>query len=396
MNNELNFDPTRRDVQTDPHPFYRRLRDEAPVYYIAKLNAYALSRYEDCKNAFLHPELYSAKDFIAQAFGDLDPVPEVPSIIAMDPPEHTPLRKLAGQAFTPSVTRSLEPKIQDIINRLIDEIEARGKQFDFVADFAAYVPVSVTAELIGIDPSRRENFKVWTMDLLNAANRASLSDAEVSRIRASVAQLREYLEGAIEERRKSPADDFISLLITAEVDGNVLSAIEVLSVAILTHFGGSETPSHLISNAMLALFENPDAHAAVQSDLELTTNLVVETLRYWSPVNLVFQTATQDIELHGAHIPAGAYVLSYIASANRDERQFPDPDRFEIHCDAHRHLSFAHGAHYCPGAALGTRMAAIALRSVLTRLPKIRRLEQTTEWLPSLWIRGARTLPVAY
>jgi cytochrome P450 family 109 len=254
MSSELKFDPTRRDVQTDPYPLYRRLRDEAPVYYVAALNAFALSRYEDCKNAFLHPELYSARDFIAQAFGDLDPVPEVPSIIAMDPPELTPLRKLAGQAFTPSVTRSLELKIQTIINGLIDEIEARGKQFDFVADFAAYVPVSVTAELIGIDSSQRENFKVWTMDLLNAANRASLSDNEVSRIRASVAQLREYLEGAIEERRKSPADDFISLLITAEVDGNVLSEIEVLSVAILTHFGESETPSHLISSAMLALF----------------------------------------------------------------------------------------------------------------------------------------------
>ena len=142
----IEFNPTLREVQQDPYPWYRRLRDEAPVYRIAALNAYGLFRYEDCKHTFLHPETYSARDFITQAFGDLDPVPETPSLIAMDPPAHTPLRKLAGQAISPSVTRGLEPRIKAIVNGLLDEIMARGRAFDFVADFAAYVPVSVTAE----------------------------------------------------------------------------------------------------------------------------------------------------------------------------------------------------------------------------------------------------------
>jgi len=390
------FDPTRRDVQRDPYPFYRRLRDETPVCRIPALKAYGLFRYEDCKNTFLHPELYSARDFIAQAFGDLDPVPEVPSIIAMDPPAHTPLRKLAGQGFTPAVTRQMEPKIQMIVGGLLDEIIAGGREFDFVNDFAAYVPVSVTAELLGVDRSQRENFKIWTADLLNAANRASLPPAEVERIRASVAQLRTYLEAVIEERRRTPGDDFISLLVKAEEDGDVLSSIQVLSVAILTHFGGSETPSHLISSALIALFENPAAMADVQRDPELCANLVDETLRYWSPVNLVFQTATRDLELHGVAIPAGEFVLSYISSANRDERRFPDPDLFDLHRDAHGHLSFAHGPHYCPGAGIGKRLATVALQQVIARIPQIRRLQSETDWLPSLWVRGARTLPVAY
>lgn len=392
----LDFDPTRHDVQQNPYPYYRRLRDEAPVYHIAALNAYALTRYEDCKNTFLHPELYSARDFIAQAFGDLDPVPEVPSIIAMDPPDHTPLRKLAGQGFLPAVTRNLEPKIHAIVNGLLDDIEARGHEFDFVNDFAAYVPVSVTAELIGVDRSQRENFKIWTSDLLNAANRASLSESDVRRIRASVAQLRAYLEKVIEERRRAPTEDFISHLVKAEADGDMLSAIQVLSIAILTHFGGSETPSHLISSALNALFENPTAMEDVRSTPALSANLVEETLRYWSPVNLVFQTATQDIVLHDTLIPGGSYVLSYISSANRDERRFPDPDRFDLHRDTHGHLSFAHGPHYCPGAALGKRLASIALEAVLARMPQIRRLERETDWLPSLWVRGAKTLRVAY
>ena len=393
---DIKFDPTRGEVQRDPYPWYRRLRDESPVHYIEALNAWGLFRYEDCKNTFLHPEDYSAKDFIKQAFGDLDPVPETPCLIAMDPPEHTPLRKLASRAFAPSVTRKMEPKVQAIVDGLLDEIEERGRTFDFVNDFSAYIPVSVTAELIGVDPSQRENFKVWTADLLNAANRASLSEADVKRIRASVAELRRYLEQAIAERREDPRDDFISALIEAEVDGDVFTAIQVLSTTIITHFGGSETPSHLISSSLIAMLDNPDVYEAVMADLTLAGNLADETLRYWSPVHLVFQTATRDIDLHGERIPAGAYVMSYIGSANRDERQFDEPDRIDLARDPHGHLSFAHGPHYCPGASMGRRMAGIAMETVLKRMPEIRRLDDETDWLPSLWIRGAKSLPVAY
>ena len=232
----------------------------------------------------------------------------------------------------------------------MDDIETRGREFDFVNDFAAYIPVSVTAALIGVDPAQRQNFKLWTADLLNAANRASLPPNEVSRIRASIAELRAYLEGVIEERRAAPADDFISILLNAEIEGDMLSAIQVLSVTILTHFDGSETPSHLISSALSALFEHDHARRAVLADRALSANLVDETLRFWSPVNLVFQTATRDIDLHGTTIPEGAFVLSYIASANRDERRFADPERFDLQRDPQGHLSFAHGPHYCPGA----------------------------------------------
>jgi len=393
---DFDFNPTRREVQRDPYPFYRRLRDAAPVCWIPALKAFGLFRYEDCRNAFLHPESYSARDFIAQAFGELDPVPETPCLIAMDPPEHTPLRKLAGTAFVPSVTRALEPRITAIVHGLLDEIMARGRSFDFVRDFAAYVPVSVTAELMGVDSSQRENFKIWTADLLNAANRASLPPAEIERIRASVAELRAYLERVILERRRAPANDFISHLVTAQADGDMLSALQVLSIAVITHFGGSETPSHLISSALIALSHTPGALAAVRSDPTLADNAIEETLRYWSPVNLVFQTAAHDITLRGISIPAGSYVLSYIGSANRDERQFPEPDRFELGRDARSHLSFAHGPHYCPGASLGKRMGAIALNAVLERMPEIRLLGDEIDWLPSLWIRGARRLPVAF
>jgi cytochrome P450 len=249
---------------------------------------------------------------------------------------------------------------------------------------------------MGVDSSQRENFKIWTADLLNAANRATLAANEVSRIRTSVAKLRAYLEGVIEDRRRNPREDFISQLVRAEVDDESLTSLEVLSIIILTHFGGSETPSHLIGNSLIALFDNPDTFAELHDNPALAPNVVEESLRYWSPVNLVFQTATQDIALHNTIIPGGSYVLSYISSANRDERQFLDPDRFDIHRNTDGHLSFAIGPHYCPGARIGRRMAAIALTAVLERMPTIRRLQPETDWLPSLWVRGAKSLPVAY
>jgi cytochrome P450 len=202
--------------------------------------------------------------------------------------------------------------------------------------------------------------------------------------------------GVIEQRQQQPANDFISHLVTAQVDGDMLSAIEVLSVAVITHFGGSETPSHLISSALIALSQHPEQRALLQQDPTLADAVIEETLRYWSPVNLVFQTAAQDIELYDLSIPQGSYVLSYIGSGNRDERQFQDPDRFDLTRDARSHLSFAHGAHYCPGASLGKRMGAIALNAVLERMPQIRLKDPAIDWLPSLWIRGARTLPVSY
>jgi cytochrome P450 len=317
-------------------------------------------------------------------------------MIALDPPEHTRLRKLAAHGFLPSVTRAMEPKIHEIVNGLLDGIQAKGCTFDFVNDFAAYVPVSVTAETMGVDSSQRENFKIWTADLLNDANRATLADGEVRRIRTSVAKLRTYLEGVIEDRRRNPGDDFISQLVRAEVDDESLTSLEVLSIILLTHFGGSETPSHLIGNSLIALFDNPDTFAELRRNQALAPKVVEESLRYWSPVNLVFQTATRNIELHNTTIPGGSYVLSYISSANRDERQFSDPDRFDIYRNTDGHLSFAIGPHYCPGARLGRRMAAITLTAVLERMPNIRRLEPDTDWLPSLWVRGAKSLPVAY
>lgn len=396
MTTAIDFDPLSPEFQQQPYPLYKQARDETPVRFIEALNAWGIFRYEDCAYTFKHPELFSARDFIANAFGEFDPVPEVPSIIAMDPPEHTRLRKLANVAFTPKVIRGMQDRIEKVIGDLLDEAQQKG-EFDFVADFAAYVPVSVTAEILGVDAVLgRGDFKRWTMDLIKAPSRMALPADELASMKRSVEELRAYFTDQIAYRRKNPGDDLISVLVQAEEENQSLTETEILSLVALIQFGGSETPSHLIGTSLWELFQQPATRARVQADPALFSEVVDETMRHQSPVHFVFQTATQDIAMHGETIPADSLVFSFIGSANRDERVFEDPDTFDIdRTGKNKHLGFARGAHYCIGDMLGKLMCGSAVRQALQRMPDLHPVEPAMEWMPSFWIRGPKELRVA-
>ena len=392
------FNPLLFEVQQDPYRYYTRLRDESPIYHIESLNAWGIFRYDDVEYTLRHPELFSARDFIHNAFGEFDPVPEIPSIISMDPPEHTRLRKLANKAFLPSVVRAMEPNIQKLINGLLDEAITTGKEFDFVSQFAAYVPVSVTAEILGVDPLlARGDFKRWTMDLLKAPSRSALAEEELASIHRSTRELREYFREQIAYRRRHPGHDLVSALVRAEEDDQVLTETEILSLIAILQFGGAETPSHLITSTLYELFENPAALSVVRDDPSRVGDAVDETLRHMSPVHFIFQTSTQDIPFYETTIPGNSLVFSFVGSANRDERVFKNPDTFDLDRKAaNQHLAFAQGAHYCIGAGLGRLMCTIAVRTALERLPHLRPLEQEIRWLPSFWVRGLQRYMVAW
>jgi cytochrome P450 len=276
-------------------------------------------------------------------------------------------------------------------------VTAKGGEFDFVSEYAAYVPVSVTAEILGVDPIlARGDFKRWTMDLLKAPSRSALSDKDLASIRKSVQELREYFREQIVYRRKHPGIDLISALVRAEEDDQMLTETEVLSLIVLLQFGGSETPSHLITSTLYELFENPAALAVVRDDPSRAADAVDETLRHMSPVHFIFQTSTQDVEVAGTTIPRDSQVFSFIGSANRDERVFDNPDAFAIdRRAASRHLSFAQGAHYCIGAGLGRTMCTMAVKTALERMPKLTPCMQTITWLPSFWVRGLQRYMVS-
>jgi cytochrome P450 family 109 len=292
----IGFDPLDRLVQQNPYPFYAELRDKSPVKHIEQLNGWGIFRYADVESTFKRPEVFSARDFIANAFGEYDPVPEVPSLIATDPPEHSRIRRLANAGFRPGAIKSMEPKVDAVVERLLAGLQPKRTDFDLVADYAAYVPVNVTADLLGVEsPSVREEFKQWTMDLLKAPNRHVLPQSELDQIAKSVGELRAYFTEQIEYRRKNPGTDLVSALVRAEEESQTLTATEILSLVTLMQFGGSETPSHLISSTIYNLYTNPEALAEVKRDPTRAMAAVQETLRQNSPVQMVFQTAIEDV-----------------------------------------------------------------------------------------------------
>jgi cytochrome P450 len=396
MTGTLSFNPLDSDYQQNPYGYYSAMRETAPLHYIEPLDVWALFRYDDVVETLKRPDLYSSKDWIANTLGEYDPVPEVPSLIAMDPPDHTRLRKLANNAFLPKTIRKMEGDIRVLVDDLLDEVQGKGGEFDFVHDYAAHVPVNVTAKILGADPAiARNEFKRWTMDLLRAPSRSVLPQEDLDQIQTSVTELREYFTDLIAYRRRNPGDDLVSALVQAEEDQQALTADEILSLAFLLQFGGSETPSHLISSALHLCFENPEAMAALRADPAAADAVIDETFRFYSPVHFLSRTATRDIELHGSTIPADAIVLSYIGSANRDETVFDAPDRFDItRKGTSRHLALGLGTHYCIGALLGKMMCGTALTRALERMPNLRPVNDTVEWMPSYWVRGLATFPV--
>lgn len=390
------FDPMSEDYQQNPFGYYRTMRHEAPAYFIESMGVWALFRYEDVVTTLRRPELYSSRDWIANALGEFDPVPQVPSIISSDPPDHARLRRLASKAFVPGLIKKMEPGIRGLISELLDEVEDRS-EFDYVADFAANVPVNVTAQILGADKTTARNeFKRWTADLIRSGARSVLPQEELDRIHRSVAELREYFTELIAHRRTHPGDDLVSALVQAEEDRQVLTADEVLSLTFIIQFGGAETPSHLISSALWECFQDPALLDAVKTDPDVLPLVIDETFRHMSPVRFLGRTTTQDIELHGQVIPADSVLLSYIASACRDEAVFAEPDTFDIHRPGlSRHLALGMGPHYCIGAVLGKMMCGLALGMTLERMPDLRPVADDVTWLPSPWVRGLAAYPVA-
>ena len=387
----VNFNPLDRTVQQNPFPYYARLRDESPVQFIESVNAWGIFPYEEVYETFQHPEIYSAKDFTTSAFGEFHPVPEVPSLIATDPPEHSRVRRIAGSGFRPGPMKIMAPMVEKVIDRILDDVERIGPEFDMVSDFAAYVPVNVTADFLGVeDPDVREQFKRWTADALKSPNRHVLPEEELAQMRTSRDESRTYFEELVEYRRSNPGNDSISMLLQAEgEDGDTLSTLEILSLVQIIQFGGSETPSHLISSSMLELFRHPDILEEVRRDESRALPAVQETLRVNSPVQMVFQTATQDTEVRGVKIPEGSMVFAYIASADHDPSVFDRPAEFILdRPNLNKHLSFATGAHHCLGAPLGRMMCARAVSKLLERFPNLTPLDDDPDWMESYWVRG--------
>jgi cytochrome P450 len=390
----MEFNPFAPEVKRNPYPYFAHLRDHSPVYWVESLKSWAVSRYDDVASIAKNTQLFSSAPIIPAILGDQNPVPEVNWMISADPPAHTALRKLVNKAFTPRMVAALEPRINEIVAQLLDQIAEKGGEFDLVHDFSTPLPLMVIAQMLGIEPERYREFKQWSDDMIRATGGEEVSPAERERLRGSMDEMRSYFEQAIAERRRNSREDLIGALVRAEEDHHQLTAREVLAMCLLLLLGGNETTTNLIGSTVLTLLSHSAELAKVRADLTLVPQMIEEMLRYEAPAQALLRQATADTKIAGSTIPAGSGVMILYGSANRDERQFPNPDVFDVTRNPQEHLAFGFGIHYCIGAPLARLEARIAMDAFLRRFPKVSLRDQRREWIDSFVVRGPKSLPL--
>ena len=373
-----------RDQAFDPFPWYEQMRRDAPAWVDHTSGVLSVFRYDDVQRALSDYEAFSSDRSPRDASSALNA-----SLISSDPPRHRQLRNLVTQAFTPRAIAQLAPRITAIIDGLLDPVAAAGRM-DFVADLADPLPVIVIAEMLGIPISERVQFKRWS-DAIVATTDGGLTFMEAQR------EMARYFSGLIAERAAEPRDDLISHLITAEIDGERLTPMELIGFCVLLLVAGNETTTNLLGNAILCFDEQPEVYERLRALPDLIPSAIEEVLRYRSPVQSMFRTATGATDLGGVFTRAGQPVVAWIGSANRDEARFPDAHAFDITRAPNRHLAFGHGIHFCLGAPLARLEARLALEALTSRFRDIRRIpDAPIHWMESSIVYGVKNLPITF
>lgn len=392
---EIYYDPYDREVDADPHPTWRRMRDEQPLYRNDRYDFWALSRFQDVLDATIDTETYSsARGTVLEIMGKELPMRPM---IFMDPPEHDRLRALVSRAFSPRRIAELEPSIREIVRGYLDT-QVYGSGFDFVTDFGAKVPMMVISSMLGVPEEDREQVRQWTDQMLH--REPGEIDAS-ERIGPIIGQMAGYLIGYVNERREQPKDDMMTDLLQAEVEDESgakrnLSDLELLAFIMLISGAGNETVARLLGNAATTLASFPEQREKLVERPGLIPNAVEELLRYEAPSPVQGRTVTRDVEWHGSTIPEGSIILLLTGSAGRDERQYPDPDRFDVERNIARHVSLGYGAHFCLGASLARLESRVALEEVLARFPRWDVDWSGVERVSTSSVRGFAKVPIHF
>jgi cytochrome P450 len=410
------YEPFCERVREDPYPYYAALRDEAPAYWAEEAEAWCVSRYDDVQSLLRSPELFSSDAMRTMLMGarpGVNPLedPEVMAraltltqalsfpmeeliaarnLISEDPPRHTAMRNLVNRAFTPRRIARWESRAREIARECVDEMQ-RAEDFDLVAGLAMPLPVRVISEMLGVEPERRNDFKAWSDRIVaGSTGSARTVDPLTSGYAGAMKELAEYVRDVAAARTKRPSDDLVSVLVAAQ-DGAALSAAEVTMFVLLLLVAGNETTTNLIGNATNALLGHPSQLARVCADRSLVPSWIEETLRWDSPVQIVFRRTTAEVEIAGRPVPANAHVVAIVGSANRDERHWgPTAAQFDVARNPQGHLSFGLGNHFCLGASLARLEARVALEALLDELPRRERSEPHLEHVDSFLVRGPK------
>ncbi len=371
-----------QDQRLNPYPWYRTMRTNSPIAHNESYNSWSVFSYDAVQRV-----LTDYNDFSSQIMGDGSGLPLGTSLINSDPPRHRKLRNIVTQAFTPRTIAQLAPRITQIVNELLDKVAAKGTM-DVMEDLAYPLPVIVIAELLGVPVKDRNQFKHWSDVIVGSENPAGGEPQQ---------EMIDYFSVLIEERRREPKDDLISSLLSAQVDGEYLNEKELMGFFILLLVAGNVTTTNLIGNAFLCFDEYPDALQQLYADPSLIPSALEEVLRYRSPVSHMYRVVREITTLDDKQITPGSFMVAWIASANRDETQFPHADKFDVTRSPNRHLAFGHGIHFCLGAPLARLEAKIALEIMLARLPEIRRTPNISlEAITSMILYGVKNFPITF
>jgi cytochrome P450 len=392
------------DVRQDPYPTYARLHEEGPLHYLdvdGKWAVWSIFSHAECSSIAKDPRLSAkrAKQMLLSLplsrqaeFSELARMLGL-WLIFMDPPEHTRLRKLLNKGFSAAAVEALRPQAEAIVDRMLKPLE-NGSEVDLMSEFANPMPVRIISELLGVPQALHGTFVNASRAIAVFRGNPNRTVEEARAAQDALIELTEFFKKTVAERRRNKGTDLISLLIDIEEEGEVLTEEELYAQCIALLFAGHETTRNLIGNGMYTLLKNPDQMAELREKPEIIRSAVEELLRYESPVQFTARVLKEDIEVCGQPIRKGWTVLCMLGAANRDPKQFKDPDRLDLKRLNNQHLAFSAGLHFCIGAQLARLEGQIAIMNLVQRFPKMKLAGPRPEWAATFGFRGLKSLPI--
>jgi cytochrome P450 family 142 subfamily A polypeptide 1 len=373
----------------DPFPAFAWMRDEAPAYFDEAAGVWGITRYADVKEISKDPETFS------NAGGIRPETPALPMMIDFDAPEHVRRRRLVSEGFTPKRIRESADGVRTVCDAILDTVCEQGHA-DFVRDIAAPLPMIVIGDMLGVAPEDRDSLLRWSDDMVKALGSPDPTAMDAAAVAAM--EYAEYITAVVEQRRRdNQSDDLVGTLVHADIDGDRLDESSLIYETLLILIGGDETTRHVLSGGMYELLTHPEQFALLAAEPDRRQLGIEEMLRWVSPIKNMARTATRDVELHGRTIQEGQKLLLLYPSANRDERNFDDPERFDVTRTPNDHMAFGFGAHFC----LGNRLARLELATMVDRLfERLPDLALATDAEPpkrnANFVSGIESLPVTF
>ena len=413
------YDPSLPQWREDPYPHYRALRDQAPVHYAEQIGVWCVSRYDDVMFVLDHPDLFSSRAMFTFLLNQgnegtppiswamlrfmatllwkthLNPFEYATArnLISEDGERHRAMRNIVNRGFTPRSIAEWEPRAREIAAEAVESLGERNA-FDLVECLSVPLPVTLISEMLGVEPERQSDFRRWSGVIVEWIG-PGRSDPFRPVFRDTLIELTTYVQGIVRQRKLQPRDDLVSLIVVEQEGDTALSVREVVQFVMLLLVAGNETTTNLIGNTVRALLENRDELDRLVEQPELIPGAIEEGLRFDGPAQLVLRTTTQDVKIAGTTIPKGAVVAPLLGSANRDERHFEDPDRFDVTRNPQGHVGFGFSKHFCLGASLARLEARVALEALVPELPQLV-LTATPELVDSFLIRGPQRLDLKW